>query len=131
IRAIMWENMGYVKNAKKMQVALDELARVRRDVVPKMGLETLSKTWNYGWIDALDVEDMLDICEVTIRCAMERRESRGPFYREDHPYIDNKNWLKHTIASRTGRGVEIGEAPVELKYIRPSTDREEFLSADY
>lgn len=131
IREIMWEHMGYVKNAGKMQTALQELARVREELVPRMGLQTLSRTWNYGWVDALDVEDMLDICEVTIRCAMERRESRGPFYREDHPYIDNKNWLKHTVASCTDGRISIGEAPVELKYIRPKTDREDFLSADY
>jgi succinate dehydrogenase / fumarate reductase flavoprotein subunit len=96
-----------------------------------MGLESLSKNWNYGWVDALDVEDMLDICEVTIHCAMERQESRGPFFREDYPYMDNKNWLKHKIVSRSDGQISIGHAPVELKYIRPETDREDFLSADY
>ncbi len=82
-------------------------------------------------MDALDVEDMLDICEVTIRSAMERHESRGPFFREDYPFIDNKNWLKHTIVSRVDGRVSVGTAPAELKYIRPKNDREEFLSADY
>jgi succinate dehydrogenase/fumarate reductase flavoprotein subunit len=131
IREIMMEQMGYVKNLKKMRTALDELARVREELVPRMGLESLSRNWNYGWVDALDVEDMLDISEVTIHCAMERQESRGPFFREDYPYMDNKNWLKHTVVSRSDGQISIGHAPVELKYIRPETDREDFLSADY
>ena len=131
IREIMWEKVGYVKTETKMCEALGELAEVRENLVPRMGLESVSRTWNYDWVDALDVEDMLDICEVTIHAARERHESRGAFFREDFPDIDNKNWLKHTVVSRGDGGVRIEHVPVELKYIRPKNEREEFLSADY
>ncbi|MBI4292618.1 MAG: FAD-binding protein [Betaproteobacteria bacterium] len=131
IREIMWEKMGYVKSEAKMQEALGELAEVRENLVPRMGLESVSKTWNYDWVDALDVEDMLDICEVIIHSAKERQESRGPFFREDFPFIDNKNWLKHTVVTRLENGHRMEHVPVELKYIRPKNEREEFLSADY
>lgn len=131
IREIMWDKMGYVKNETKMREALAQLAEVREKLVPRMGLASLSRTWNYDLVDALDVEDMLDICEVTIRATMQRQESRGAFYREDFPYIDNTNWLKHTVVSRSGSDIRVEYAPVELKYIRPKNDREEFLSADY
>ena len=131
IRKIMWEKMGYIKNEQKMHQALAELAEVREKWVPRMGLESISRNWNYDWIDALDVDDMLDICEVIIRSSLERQESRGPFFREDFPYIDNKNWLKHTVVTRSGRDIRIDHVPVELKYIRPQTEQEDFLSADY
>ena len=131
IRKIMWDKMGYIKNEQKMHEDLAELAEVREKLVPRMGLETISRNWNYDWIDALDVDDMLDICEVTIRSSVGRQESRGPFFREDFPYIDNKNWLKHTVATRSGNDVRIDHVPVELKYIRPQTEQEDFLSADY
>jgi len=123
--------MGYIKNEQKMHEALAELAEVREKWVPRMGLESISRNWNYDWIDALDVDDMLDICEVIIRSSLERQESRGPFFREDFPYIDNKNWLKHTVVTRSGRDIRIDHVPVELKYIRPQTEQEDFLSADY
>lgn len=131
IREIMWEKMGYVKSEAKMGEALGQLAEVREKLVPRMGLESLSRSWNYDWVDALDVEDMLDICELTIHSAKVRQESRGAFFREDHPYIDNKNWLRHTVVSRSGDGLRIETVPVELKYIRPESEREDFLSADY
>ena len=131
IRKIMWDKMGYIKNERKMHEALAELAEVREKLVPLMGLGSISRNWNYDWVDALDVDDMLDICEVTIRSSMERQESRGPFFREDFPYIDNKNWLKHTVVARSGRDIRIEHVPVELKYIRPQTEQEDFLSADY
>ena len=131
IRKIMWDKMGYVKNGQKMHEALAELAEVREKLVPLMGVASISRNWNYDWVDALDVDDMLDICEVTVRASMERQESRGPFFREDFPFIDNRNWLKHTVVTRTGNDIRIEHAPVELNYIRPETAKEDFFSADY
>jgi succinate dehydrogenase/fumarate reductase flavoprotein subunit len=131
IREIMWEDVGYVKNETKMRTALVKLEEVRESLVPRMGLESVSRNWNYDWVDALDVEDMLDICDVSIRSAIERKESRGPFYREDYPRIDNKNWLKHTVVSRVDGKIDIQSAPVDAKHIRPTNDTEDFLSADY
>jgi len=131
IRKIMWEKMGYIKNEKKMKQALADLAEVRERLVPQMGLKSISRNWNYDLVDALDVEDMLDICELTVRSALERKESRGPFFREDFPYIDNKNYLKHTVATRVNNEICIEHVPVELKYIKPKTEQEDFLSADY
>ena len=127
----MWEKMGYIKNEKKMHEALAELAEVRGKLVPLMGLESISRNWNSDWVDALDVDDMLDVCELNIRSSLERQESRGPFFREDYPYIDNKNWLKHTVVTRAENGIRIERAPIELKFIRPESDREDFFSADY
>jgi succinate dehydrogenase/fumarate reductase flavoprotein subunit len=31
-----------------------------------------------------------------------RTESRGNLIRDDYPYLDNDNWLVHTVAQRTG-----------------------------
>jgi succinate dehydrogenase / fumarate reductase flavoprotein subunit len=131
IRQIMWEKMGYIKNERKMQEALSELADVREKLVPLMGLETVSRNWNYDWIDALDVDDMLDICELAIQSSLQRKESRGPFFREDYPYIDNLNFLKHTVVTRSQNDIRIEHTPVETKYIKPEAEREDFLSADY
>ncbi len=131
IREIMWEDVGYVKNETKMRGALAKLEEVRESLVPRMGLESVSRNWNYDWVDALDVEDMLDICDVSIRSAIERKESRGPFYREDFPRIDNLNWLKHTVVSRVDGKINIQTAPVDAKHIRPANESEDFLSADY
>ena len=131
IRQVMWEKMGYVKNATQMRAALADIAEIRAKMLPAMGLETSSRTWNYDWVDALDVDDMLDICEATILSSLERQESRGPFFREDYPYVDNKDWLKHTVITHTESGVKIEHVPVELAYIKPKAEREDFLSADY
>src|SRR5208282_4250525 len=95
IREIMWDEMGYVKNETKMRRALERLKEVREKIVPRMHLSTGTTVWNYEWVDALDVDDMLQVCELLVQSSIMRKESRGPFYREDYPYVDNENWLKH------------------------------------
>jgi len=130
IRAIMSDRMGYVKSEPRMRAALDDLADVRERLVPRMGLGSVSLNWNYDLVDALDVEDMLDVCELTIRASMQRKESRGYFFREDYPYIDNKHWLKHVVATRTGDGIAFEFTPAAQKFA-PETETDDFLTADY
>ena len=130
IREIMSEKMGYVKSAARMQSALDDLAELRSSMLPRMGLGSASRNWNYDWVDALDVEDMLDVCELTIRASMQRKESRGYFFREDYPFIDNKNWLKHVVATRVGKEIYFDFTPAVQKF-GPENETEDFLTADY
>jgi len=130
IREVMSEKMGYVKSEARMASALDDLARVRASMLPRMGLGSLSRNWNYDWVEALDAEDMLDVCELTIRASMQRKESRGYFFREDYPRIDNANWLKHTVAWREDGEARFAFTPAGQMF-RPENETDDFLTAEY
>jgi succinate dehydrogenase / fumarate reductase, flavoprotein subunit len=130
IREIMWE-LGYVKNQEKMQAALDALQEVRDSTVPRLRLQSASRSWNTGWIDALDACSMLDACEATIRSGLNRKESRGPFYREDYPYVDNENWLCRNIVARVDGSWSSRTQAIEVPYVSPEKKREHFFEADY
>jgi len=131
IREIMWEKMGYVKNEQGMNSALQEFAEIRHSEVPRMTLASKTKRFNYEIVDAFDVYNMLTACELQVRASLYRKESRGPFYREDYPYIDNKNWLKYIILGRKENGEEyIRTEQVSLKN-KKLPDREEYLSSTY
>ncbi len=128
IREIMYEKMGFVKTREGMESALAEVLTIRKDVAPRMGLTNLTKNENFGWLDALDVYNMLDTCEVTIRSALNRKESRGPFYRTDFPDTDNENWLVKNIVSKTPGGTfEFRTEPYRLPYYKPDFRREKYL----
>lgn len=133
IRAVMWDHMGYVKSERGMQEGLEKLRRIRNEMLPRMRLVTTTTNWNHAWVDALDVEDLLVTCEITILSALYRKESRGPFYREDYPFTDHKNWLRHVILKRKGRDgdLDIRTVPVQLKYVNPPGEREDFFETDY
>jgi len=130
IRQIMWE-LGYVKNEGKLQAALEALSAVRREVVPKLRLQSTSRSWNTGWLDALDVCSMLDACEATVRSGLNRKESRGPFYREDYPYVDNENWMCRNIISRVDGEWRSRVQPIPATRLKPEKSCEPFFEADY
>jgi succinate dehydrogenase flavoprotein subunit len=131
IRQVMFDKMGPIKNESQMQQALAELTRIRSEVVPQMVVESDTIGWNYELVDALDVFDMLDICEVTIKASLMRKESRGPFYREEYPYVDNKNYLKFIVVKLVNGKPQIYMEPVKNKTAVPHEDRVDYFKADY
>ena len=132
IRDIMYEKMGFVKTKDGMESALDELRRIRAEDVPRMGLKDTTRVQNYGWLDGLDVFNLLDASELTILSALNRKESRGPFYRTDCPYTDNRNWLVKNILSDDGSGtVQYRIEPYKLPYLEPEFEREDYFKVDW
>lgn len=130
IRDIMWR-LGYVKNEAKLKAALDELQAVREEMVPRFRLASTSRSWNTGWMDALDACAMLDACEATVRSALQRKESRGPFFREDYPFVDNENWLCKNVLTRENGAWRSHVEPIPLPHMAPEKSREPFFEADY
>jgi len=130
VREIMWQ-LGYVKNEKKLQTALAALQSLREEQLPRLRLQSTSRVWNTGWMDALDVSCMIDACEATVRSGLLRKESRGPFYRDDFPVVDNENWLCKVIVNRTNGQWRSRTEPYNLPYLTPDKGREPFFEVDY
>jgi succinate dehydrogenase / fumarate reductase, flavoprotein subunit len=86
LRNLMWEHCGVVRDAARMQDGLGKLAALAEaaesvDIRP--GQE--------GWVELehlLDLRAGLRTAEATLRCALERRESRGAHNRSDFPALD-------------------------------------------
>lgn len=132
IRDIMYTKMGFVKTKEGMESALEELRRMREEDVPRMGLKDTTLVQNYGWLDALDTFSLLDVSELTIRSALNRKESRGPFYRTDYPYTDNQNWIVKNILADDGTGkVRFRLEPYSLPYYKPEFEREDYFKVDW
>ena len=93
IRAMMWEKVGVEKDAAESAIGAGDLEHFRLDLLPRMGVKRTARELNYEWLDAIDVVNMIDACELIILCSLERTESRGPFMRRDFPDTDNAHWL--------------------------------------
>ena len=48
----------------------------------------------HGLLTCHEADAMVLCCEMQLRAASMRKESRGWFIREDYPDMDNENWLK-------------------------------------
>jgi succinate dehydrogenase / fumarate reductase, flavoprotein subunit len=86
IRNLMWERCGVVREEAELQRGLESLRQIS-DNIDRIDVRPSDE----GWTDlvlALDVRAMLDTAEATIRCALERRETRGAHNRSDYPGLD-------------------------------------------
>ena len=132
LRQLMWDKMGFVKTEDGMTAGLDEVRTLRDLANARMGLKNTTTNFNYGWIDALDAFNMLDVCELTILSALNRKESRGPFYRTDYPYTDNANWHARNILI-PGPGGDVGYRvePYATPYLKPDFDRRDYFEVPW
>src|SRR5215470_13952110 len=90
--------------AKMQQVA----ARVRRT-----GIKDKSKIFNTARVEALELDNLIEVAVASLVSANARTESRGAHDREDHPKRDDVNWLKHTLWYKEGSRLDY--RPVHLK----------------
>jgi succinate dehydrogenase / fumarate reductase, flavoprotein subunit len=66
-------------------------------------------------VETLELDNLVAQAVVTMDSALNRTESRGAHAREDFPERDDRNWLKHTLGWRNGKGeVRLGDRPVHL-----------------
>ncbi|MEP9358427.1 succinate dehydrogenase flavoprotein subunit [Sphingomonas sp. KR3-1] len=96
-----------------------------------VGIQDRSLIWNTDLVETLELDNLIGQAVVTIECAANRKESRGAHMHEDFPERDDKNWMKHTVATFDGWGgkggkTEIDYRPVhdytltdEIEYIKP------------
>jgi succinate dehydrogenase / fumarate reductase flavoprotein subunit len=72
-----------------------------------------SKVFNTARIEALELDNLVEVARATMISAEARRESRGAHDRADFPKRDDANWLKHTLWFREGDRLDY--KPVHLK----------------
>jgi succinate dehydrogenase / fumarate reductase flavoprotein subunit/NADH-dependent fumarate reductase subunit A len=77
------------------------------------------KVYNLDLIRAIELEDMLELSEVIVASALNRKESRGSHVRLDFPQRDDINFLKHTLAYKTNEGIRIEFSPVKITRYTP------------
>ncbi len=84
------------RRADRLNEFLDEVRQLREQSA------RLSVNSPRELIDALELRNLLKLAEIEARVCLERKESRGPHYREDYPQQDDKNWLKSIVVKKAG-----------------------------
>ena len=119
LRQVMWDKAGVEKDAASLRSGLDDIEEIRLDLIPRMRLASHARTANYEWLDAIDLVNMTEACELILQSSLERKESRGPFFRRDFPETDNANWLTANVLKKTDNGFRFEQRPYELPFFAP------------
>ena len=94
----------------------------------EIGVTDRSLIWNSDLVETLEFDNLIVQAVVTMDGAKNRTESRGAHAREDHTDRDDKNWMKHTLATidPEAKDVSIDYRPVhsytmsnDMQYIEP------------
>ena len=72
-----------------------------------------SKVFNTARVEALELENLMEVALATVHSAAAREESRGAHSRLDFPQRDDVTWLKHSLYFRAGRRLDY--KPVRMK----------------
>jgi succinate dehydrogenase / fumarate reductase flavoprotein subunit len=85
----------------------------------RTGIRDRSKVFNTARIEALELDNLVEVARATMTSARARQESRGAHDRADFPKRDDVNWLKHSLWYREGDRLEY--KPVNLKPLTVET----------
>ncbi|MFV9430100.1 fumarate reductase/succinate dehydrogenase flavoprotein subunit [Rhodococcus aetherivorans] len=101
LQQVMQDLVGIIRRADEIERALRELDTLRTRI-RNVAVEG-HRQFNPGWHLALDLRNMLLVCECVARAALQRTESRGGHTRDDHPSMDPE-WRRTLLACRLDGG---------------------------
>lgn len=117
IQQIANENIMVIRDGEGLKRAIKELERIRREELPRLCTTTKVQEYNREWIEALELENMVQVLEMSARSALTRTESRGVHYRLDYPKLDNDHWLKEVTVKQVADEMQIATHPITITTI--------------
>ncbi len=95
VRTCMWDYVGIVRTNKRLERAARRIQNIRREI-RQYYLDYLITP------DVLELRNIAVVAELVVRCAQQRRESRGLHFTLDYP---------HPLAGGTAKETFIQDAP--------------------
>lgn len=127
------ENVATIR--KELQLEMDRNAQVfrteeslehaqtviegLRQRYAKVGIHDRGQRFNTDLLEAIELGFLLDLAEVVVVSARNRKESRGGHMRDDYPDRNDEKYMKHTMAYKKGEKIEIDWKPVVITNYPP------------
>nr|MBP8207208.1 L-aspartate oxidase [Acinetobacter sp.] len=97
LRQTMWNYVGIVRSTKRLQRALHRIEMLKREITEYYQDYQVSK-------NLIELRNLVLVSEMIVRCAMERKESRGLHFTLDYPELGPE--LRKTVLTPPNFQVE-------------------------
>ncbi len=111
LQQTMDTNAQVFRTAESLLQALSDV-RALQERYSRASVQDKGRAFNTDLLEALELGFLLDIAEVVVVGAINRRESRGGHFREDYPKRDDETFMRHTMAYRRALGSQV-DSPVD------------------
>ncbi|GAB1393470.1 succinate dehydrogenase flavoprotein subunit [Rhodocyclaceae bacterium] len=108
----MQKHAGVFRFDNLLKEGVQKILEVRK-AVEQTEIKDKSKVFNTARIEALELENLIEVAVATMVSAEARKESRGAHVRDDAPDTperpngrDDANWLKHTLWYKDGNRLD-------------------------
>ena len=96
LQTCMQNYFGVFRRGEFMEKGVSELEEIRNKA-ENIYLSDKSVAFNTSRVEALELQNLVEVAEATAISALNRNESRGAHARDDFPERDDENWLCHSV----------------------------------
>jgi len=96
LKQVMEENCGVFRTEEVLKRGVAAVKQIKKKLL-SASISDYSDVFNTARIEALELENLIDIGLATVISALARKESRGAHSRIDFSSRDDEHWMKHSL----------------------------------